>query len=199
VSKLHLGRSANQLEKYQHSLIASYVDMVPAVIYLCNIQRVVNDLLQPRNNQFQYFLGSFACVLHIFCNDLPCLRVMRFRRYASIDHKLLMLLLACPESDTIAGHVLFECEILTFVPCCLSNFSHHAHVSPRSLSVAIARWNHCRAFSILPSAQNRRATVQIIIGSSEDFFSASTERALRVARGSSQIASDQRSPEVGHS
>lgn len=93
-----------------------------------------------------------------------------------------------------------QCGILlTFVPCCLSNFNHQAQVSPRSLLVAIARWNHCRAFSILPSAQNKRATVHIITGSSDDFLSASTDLALRVARGSSHIASDQRRPELGHS
>ena len=87
----------------------------------------------------------------------------------------------------------------TTVPCWRSNFSHQAHESPKSGFVTTARLNHCLAFSILRSAQNNLATVQMINGSSADFFRASTDRDFRVGRGSAHIDKDQSSPDVGQS
>jgi len=54
------------------------------------------------------------------------------------------------------------------------------------LSAATALANQSRAFSILRSAQNRRATVTMTVGELFVFLRASTERVLRVGRGSDQ-------------
>lgn len=108
------------------------------------------------------------------------------------------LLFLRPEVN-IGAKYRAKVERLTEVPCCLSNFSHHAQMSPRSGLAAIARSNHWRAFSILRSDQNNRATVQRTRGSSDALRKASAERDLRAGRGSAQIAIDHRRPDVGHS
>lgn len=153
-------------------------------------------LLQCFNNKVENLPHALPSVLEVFCHRLPHHRVMRLRRNALINDFLLMLL--C-ESRLSANETGETTNRGTAVPCWRSNLSHHAHESPRSGLVATALLNHCLAFSILRSAQNNLATVQMIKGSSTDFLSASTERDFRVGRGSAQIARDQRSPDVGHS
>lgn len=88
---------------------------------------------------------------------------------------------------------------LTSVPYSNSNLYHHAQLSPRSGSRLTALSNQLRAFSILRSAQNKRATTMMMLASSEVFLSASAERDLRPGRGSFQIEMAQSRPAVGHS
>ena len=97
------------------------------------------------------------------------------------------------------AHRLITSWRVSSVPCCLSNFNHHAQMSPRSLSCANARPNHSRAFSILRSDQKILATVQITKGLSFVFRRASAERVFLAGRGSDQTDSVHSKPDSGHS
>ena len=98
-----------------------------------------------------------------------------------------------------ATHRLTTSWRVSSVPCCISNFNHHAQTSPRSLSCANARPNHSRAFSILRSDQKILATVQITKGLSFVFRRASAERVFLAGLGSDQMDSVHKRPDSGHS
>lgn len=49
-------------------------------------------LLQPRSDDFQDLLGSLARILHILCDNLPRLRVMRLGGDTTVDDHLLVFL-----------------------------------------------------------------------------------------------------------
>ncbi|PPQ81917.1 LOW QUALITY PROTEIN: hypothetical protein CVT25_013765, partial [Psilocybe cyanescens] len=104
-----------------------------------------------------------------------------------------------PVSQSVRHQFQKERKRPTSFPCCRSNFSHHAHTSPRSGSVAVARPNQSPARSTMRSAQSTRATVHTTSGLSFVLRSASTDLVLRDARSSDQSASAHSRPEDGHS
>ena len=155
--------------------------------------------MQSGSYQIQNLLRILPRVLHILGCILPDVPMVRFGSYTPLNHLFLIFLQTSSESAQKIGKLHHKLNPLTAVPCCCSNFNHQPQTSPRSGLILTARSNHCLAFSIFRSAQNRRATVQIINGSSADFLNASADRDFRVGRGSDQIAMDHRRPEVGHS
>ena len=97
----------------------------------------------------EYFLRRFSKVLDIFCDRLPHNTMPRFCSDTLVNYILLMLLLERTNELRINAR---QGSKHTEVPCSYSNFSHHAHESPRSESAATALPNHCLAFSIFLSA-----------------------------------------------
>ena len=98
-----------------------------------------------------------------------------------------------------ATHRFITSRRVSSVPCCLSNFSHQAQMSPWSLSCPNARPNHSLAFSILRSDQKILATVETTNGLSFVFRRASAERVFLVGRGSDQTDNVHKRPDSGHS
>lgn len=146
---------------------------------------------------------ALANVRDVLCNRLPRRPIPRLCSNRLGDDLILLLLQTAGRQHIHLQPQRMRWMRRTFVPCCRSNLSHHAQMSPQVSAgcslAATARPNQSRAFSILRSVQNSRATLHSTHGSFPAFRSASADRALRVGRGSDQIANDHSRPDVGHS